>query len=76
MKTFIGNCVSNPFGSTVKLIQIIDKAKKISRKKFLINCDIEHELIDLMKVYPHSFEFYEYKNIMFYTNSAIEHFYK
>ena len=84
MKEFVCDCVS-PLWSIKKLSHIIDNAKKISRKKFLENCNISPEdkifdlnLLKAMKKYPNDFEYYEYndpQNIMFFTHSCIEHFY-
>lgn len=74
-KEFICSCV-NPIWETDKLIDIIDNAKKISKKEFFDNCDVNEDLISNIKEYPYDFEFYKNGEIMFFTHSAIESFYK
>jgi len=83
MKQFIGTCVDNPFGDIGTLIDIVDnRAKQISKKAFLQNCDVLPELINTMQTYPNDYEFYKSEipftkqRVYFYTWSAIEHFYK
>jgi len=77
MKQFMGTCVENPFRSLWKLNFIIEHGKTISQKEFLVNCQVEPEIELEMRRFPNDYEFYQsYDGIMFYTWSAIEHFYK
>jgi len=76
MKEFIGTCVNNPFERIELLVEITEGAKKISKKKFFENCFIHPDIIKIIKKYPYDYEFYQYKDIMFYIWSGIEHFYK
>lgn len=74
MKQFLCDCV-NPVWSTNKLSDIIDNAKKISKKEFLANCDIDEITLKQIKEFPHDLEFFKNGEIYFYTWSAIEYFY-
>jgi hypothetical protein len=77
VKQFIGTCVENPFRSVSKLNFIIEHGKGISQKEFLASCEIEPETELEMSRFPNDYEFYQScDGIMFYTWSAIEHFYK
>lgn len=81
-KEFIGTCVENPFKDIGTLTDIVEnRAKQISRKAFLQQCDIPVELQKEMREYSHDYEFYKSEMpftkqvVYFYTWSAIEHFY-
>lgn len=76
MKEFIGTCVENPFERIELLVEITEKARPISKKRFIENCYIHPDIIKAIKQYPDDYEFFEYKDVMFYVWSAIEHFYK
>jgi hypothetical protein len=81
MKEYIGNCVGNPFGSLTRLSEVIDDAKSISKKKFLEECNTEMELHgyplkQTIKQFPNDFDYYQYKDIMFFTHSCIEYFFR
>ena len=74
-KEFAGTCVENPFGRIETLAEITENARTISKKKFFDNCFIHPDIVGQTRKYPHDYEFYQYKDIFFYTWSAIEHFY-
>ena len=77
MIEFMGDCVSNPFKSLWKLNFVIDQAKEIKRPEFLKSCNVAPEIELEMRRFPNDYEFYKsVQGIMFYTWSAIEHFYK
>ena len=77
MKAFIGDCVGNPFNSSWKLNFIIDNGKEVSRKEFLATCDVPCEVELEMSRYPNDYEFFKsYEGVMYYTWSAIEHFFR
>lgn len=75
-KDFLGTCVDNPFGSSRRLEEIIDDAREITKKTFLKHTNVDDTILADMKRYPYDYEYYKYKNIFFYTHSAIEHFYR
>lgn len=75
-KEFIGTCVDNPFGRVERLDHILDNAKKISKKRFLRECEIDKELVKDMRQYPQDYQFFEYGRIMFFEHSRIDFFYK
>jgi hypothetical protein len=76
LKRPIGTCINNPFKSLERLEEVINKAKRISKKVFFYHCAVP-ELIALdMKQYPNDFEFYKNGEVYFYKWSAIEHFYR
>ena len=76
MKQFIGTCVNNPWRNPWKLNSIIEQGKPISREDFLASCEVAAETELEMRRFPHDYEFYQScQGIMFYTWSAIEHFY-
>lgn len=74
MKNFQCDCVS-PIWNTEKLIEIIDNAKSISKKKFLASCLVDDVILQNIKQFPFDFEYYQNNNIFFFKHSAIEHFY-
>ena len=76
MKEFIGTCVDNPFGRIETLEEVTENAKKISKQTFLKDAVVQPDILKEMRQYPADYEFYRYKNIVFYTWSAIEHFYR
>ena len=76
MKQFIGTCESNPFATVEELSLLIDKARPLSRNRFLIECSLPDDIRDQMLEFPNSFIYYQMKNIWFYEWSRIEHFYK
>jgi len=76
MKEFIGTCVENPFGRIETLVKIIDNAREISKRSFLRQTCVHPDIIKEMRRFPNDYEFYQHKDICFYTWSAIEHFYK
>ena len=77
MKQFIGTCVENPFHSLRELESVIDKGVPITKGCFLNRCDVPLDIQDMMRQFPHDFEYYQSNGgIAFYTWSAIEHFYK
>lgn len=75
-KEFIGTCVENPFERIELLAEIVENAKKIFKKKFFEHCFIHPDIIKAIKQFPNDYEFYQYKDIMFYEWSGIEHFYQ
>ena len=75
MKHFIGTCVDNPFHSVERLSHIIEKGRRISKRQFCEECDVEETWGSLMKLYPDDFQYFQYGNIMYFTHSAIENFY-
>ena len=74
-KEFIGTCVENPFHRIETLCEIVDNAREITKETFLSHCFVHPETLAQMKQYPHDYEYYKYKNIYFYTWSAIEYFF-
>lgn len=82
MKEYIGNCVGNPFGSLMRLSEVIDGAKSISNKKFLKECNTEdvelygYQLKQMIKQFSNDFDYFQYKDIMFFTHSCIEYFFR
>lgn len=77
MKTFIGDCVGNPFRNIDKLSRVIDEARQITRRTFLKHCDVGEELKKQTLEYPHDFSYWQFQNrIYFFTHSCIEHFFK
>jgi len=75
MKIFQGDCVGNPFKTTAKLIQIIERSTEIKKKTFFKHCLVEAEIQAEMIKFPYDFRFFKSRNIYFYQWSAIEHFY-
>lgn len=76
MKTFIGDCINNPFNNKEELSIVIDEAQSISKKEFLKNCGIDDSVLSFIKEYPDDFQFYKNANVYFYTHSSIEYFYE
>ncbi len=91
LKHFFGTCVDNPFDNYDELSEVIDNAREISKRQFLIHCNVENDdilyglnmpLKKQFKEWPNDFAFYvfenniNYEDIYFFTHSAIEHFYK
>jgi len=76
MKTFIGTCVNNPFGSMERLEAIVDEAEEISQAQFLQQCTVTSSVLAEMQCYPQDFEFYRNGEVYFFCWSAIEHFYR
>jgi hypothetical protein len=78
MKKYIGSCVENPFKSVNRLTEIIDSGKRIGLRKFMQNCEIAEDTIRDMKKFSHDYMFHcsEKFDIMWYTHSCIEYFYK
>jgi hypothetical protein len=81
-KTYQGNCCDNPFHNINKLQEVIDDAKEISMKTFLLHVDIDdfklwgYPVKEQMLRFPNDFVFYSYKNkIYFFTHSCIEYFF-
>ena len=75
-KYYIGSCVNNPFKSTEKLMEIIDKAREITIKTFLRNVSVAPHNREGFKEYPNDYTFHKSgKDIYFFTHSAIEYFY-
>ena len=75
MKEFIGTCVENPFGRIETLVEVTENAQEITKPTFLRKCCIHPDTLKEMRQYPNDYEFYRFKDIYFYTWSAIEHFY-
>lgn len=76
MKIFKGDCVHNPFETSDKLIEIIDRAREIKKHTFFKHCLIEAQIVAEMYKFPNDFRFFKSAGgIYFYQWSAIEHFY-
>jgi hypothetical protein len=77
-KSFIGSCVSNPFGCKNQLMDITDEAKEITKETFLKKCIVFPKIKLQMNQYPNDYEYYSWRNgrIYFFKHSAIEYFYK
>ena len=75
MKSYQGSCVENPFSRIDTLCNIVEGAKRTSKRKFFENCYLEEELIKQIRKFPNDYVFYQYEDIMFYQWSAIEYFY-
>ena len=76
MKEYIGSCIDNPFGSVEKLAEVIDNAKKISKKKFRSFVYLTDEEMKNIKLYPYDYEFYQNGKIFFNKHSCIEYFFR
>lgn len=76
MKQAIGTCVYNPFGTVRELERVIDAGRKVSRRRFLMNCDVDEATRAQIKQFPDDYEFFRSGAIWFFTWSAIEHFYR
>lgn len=74
-KEFRGTCVDNPFGRIETLVKVVENAIEITKQTFSRRCFIHPEITSEIRKYPRDYEFYKYKDIYFYTWSAIEHFY-
>jgi len=74
-KEFVGTCVDNPFKTASALQNIIIGAHCITRKSFLMNCNVPKDVKDLMLSYPHDFGYFRNGEVYYYTHSAIEYFY-
>jgi len=75
-KVCIGSCGDNPFNSVEKLDLIVENAREITKRTFLKYCCVHPDYLSDMKKFPHDYEFFKYRNIYFYTWSAIEYFYE
>jgi len=73
MKEFLRSCVS-PL--TEELETAIEEADFTDRKFFARQCNLDPEIALEMLRYPNDFDFYQYKDILFYTSSCIEYFYR
>ena len=60
--TFLGTCVSNPFGRIELLVEFTEKVKKVSKKEFLKCCGdgISERIKEDMDKNPHDYEFARY----------------
>ena len=81
MKEFICNCVTPDFKELgVKDVNefsdFIDNGNSINEEEFLNSCEVEETLILNIKEYPNDYDFFENGDIMFFTHSCIEHFFK
>ena len=81
MKSFICSCVNPDLKELgVKNIneftEFIDNAESINKKEFLNNCYVEDSLKLDFKTFPNDFDFFRNGEIIFFTNSMIEHFFK
>jgi len=77
---FRGSCVDNPFPDTDTLIDVIDRAREITRRTFFKHCESPPpDICDLMRWFPQSYTWYksryEGKPVYFYEWSRIEFFY-
>jgi len=84
MKQYFGNCGDSHISSAL-LDKISNESESITAKEFLINCNITDfgifgmdtiELLKNMITYPYDFDFFEYKNIMGFSHSAVEFLFK
>ncbi len=75
-KQFIGTCVDNPFRSTEKLSSVIDSSVPMSKRAFMMACDVSEGIRAAMRRFPNDYGFYKNGGVCFFTWSAIEHFYK
>ena len=81
MKQFLCTCESPDYeGLGLKdvndLIDFVDEAKEITSKEFLEDYIDGKELKIRINEFPNDFVFYKNNEIIFYTHSCIEHFYK
>jgi len=76
MKQYIGDCTGGTFSSQEKQDEILFKARKMSKKKFLLECNVDDETKADMKRFPHDYIFWRYKDICFHEWSRIDFFYK
>lgn len=74
-KDYQGCCVDNPFDDIAILCEIVENAIEITKQTFLKHCFIHPDTMQDFRQWPRSYVFSKYKNIYFYTWSAIEHFY-
>jgi len=56
-------------------METIYHAKSISKRCFMSHCNVSRDIKADMKRFPHDYRYYKYNKIMFFTWSAIEHFY-
>ena len=78
MKQYIGSCVDNPFKDAkyrYNLLGILLHGREIVKRTFFKHCELDPELVEQMKHYPRDYCFYKFKNVYWFTNSAIEYFY-
>lgn len=81
-KQFIGSDnKANPFGNADRLCDIIDHARPISRKTFLKNCNVSNVNVFGMSFedisqFPRDLEYFRHRDIMFFTHSCIEFFFR
>lgn len=76
MKQFIGDCITNPLGSVNVLSNVIEEARQIGKRAFLLHCDVPKEIKKDMRRFPADYEYYKNGSLYFYTWSAIEYFYQ
>lgn len=80
MMQFICTCVSTIWDVNT-LTDIVSNATEITTEQFFDNCDVSDvdlygtPLPELYNQFPNDFGFYEHEDIMFFTHSAIEHFF-
>ena len=73
MKNFIQSSF-NPL--TEELETAIMKAKPISCKRFARQCSLLPIIaLDILR-YPDDYDFFQYKDILFYVRSSLEYFYR
>ena len=58
------------------LEEILDNAKDITKQTFLKRVEVDADNKKLMRMYPDDYCYSKYKDVYFYTWSAIEFFYK
>jgi len=74
-KEYQGCCVDNPFGRIELLVETVENAIEITKQTFLRHCFVHPDILAQMRQFPNDYTFSKYKNIYFYTWSAIEHFF-
>ena len=72
----IGTCVSNPFGDSETLDEVVEGAEPIERDDFFLMCAISDAQKSDMLRYPNDYKFMRYNEVYFYEWSAIEYFYQ
>ncbi len=82
MRTFayVGTCVRNPFPTVQDLSDVIDRAREITKRTFMLYCrhHLNDEVLSLMRDFPNSYRYYKSKHgdrlVYYFEWSRIEHF--
>ena len=77
-KTFLGDCIGNPFKSSEELINIVESGIEIEKDEFMEAVELTKPIRFLIKEYPQDYTYFRTpdKRLYWFRWSAVEFFYQ